>query len=243
MTAPVPSPEIEVRSGSIAIVGWEEGHAGQVESWYEASGLGHVACFVHPEDVAPAVDRAAAKHGRAVRLFDVPTATSFKGRHLLSAANWPAALRKMGITRALVLLSDARRRQNEIERARCADLSLVSAFHPSALMMPDAVIGQNVVLHARSYVGYRAEIHDGVIVNVGAQIDHHSALHDCATVDPGAIVAGNVSIGTRAHIHAGAVIINRIRIGEDAIVGAGTIVIRDVEPGAKVVGNPAHRIN
>jgi serine O-acetyltransferase len=234
---------IKLREDSIAIVGWEEGHAGQVDSWFEASGLGHVACFVHPEDFPPAVDALAALRGRAVKRFDVPTETSFKGAPLLSASDWPSVIVRAGIRRALVLLSDARRRQAEISRARHAGIVLASACHPSALVMPDAELGENVVLHARAYVGYRAEVHDGAIVNVGAQIDHHSALHRCATMDPGAVVAGNVTIGERAHVHAGAIVINRIRIGEDAIVGAGAVVIRDVEAGAKVVGNPARRIN
>jgi sugar O-acyltransferase (sialic acid O-acetyltransferase NeuD family) len=234
--------DLDIRADSLALVDWEEGTAGQVQSWLEASGLGHVACFVHAEDVPPSVDPVAARKGRHASQFDVPSTTHFKGRPLISARDWPAALKALGIQRVIVVPPDLKRRQEEIEAARRAGLTLVNAIHPTALIMPDAIIGESIVMHARAYVGYRAEIRDGVVLNVGVQVDHHSVVDTCATLDPAAVMAGNCYVGPRARLHTGATLKNRIRVGADAIVGAGTVVIRDVEPGWKVVGNPARRI-
>lgn len=234
--------DIEVRPDSLALVDWEEGSAGQVQAWLEAEGLAHVACFVHADDQPPAVDPVAARKGRHASQFDVPTETHFKGRPLVSARDWPAALKSLGIKHAIVMLPDLHRREAEIAAARRAGLTLVNAIHPTALIMPDAILGESIVMHARAYVGYRAEIRDGVILNVGVQVDHHSVIDTCATIDPGAVMAGNCRVGARARVHTGATLKNRIKVGDDAVVGAGTVVIRDVEPGWTVVGNPARRI-
>jgi len=234
--------DLDVRPDSVALVDWEEGTAGQVHSWFEASGLGHIACFVHADDEPPSVDPVAARKGRHASQFDVPTRTHFKGVPLLSARDWPASLNLLGIRRAIVALPDLERREEGIAAARRAGIALVNAIHPTALVMPDAIIGESVILHARAYVGYRAEIRDGALLNVGAQVDHHSVIDTCATLDPAAVTAGNCYVGPRARLHTGAVLKNRVRVGADAIVGAGTVVIRDVEPGWTVVGNPARRI-
>jgi acetyltransferase-like isoleucine patch superfamily enzyme len=231
---------IEVRQNSVAIVDWQEGNGGQIHSWLEAATGQHVACFVHASDETLRIDAEAARRGRATRFFDVPTETHFKGLPLVTATDWPARLLDLGITSALVLLPDKRERLANIALAKRAGIRLISAIHPSALVMPDAVLHENVVLHARSFIGYRAEVHDGVIVNTGSQIDHHNVLEACATVDVGVIFAGNVAVRACAHVHSAVVAIPRITIGEDAIVGAGAVLIKDVPARSLVVGNPGH---
>lgn len=240
MTAP--PRDLDVRPESVALVDWEEGTAGQVDSWFEASGLGHIACFVHADDEPPSVDPLTARIGRPASQFDVPSRAHFKGRPLISARDWPSTLKTLGIHRAIVALPDLKRREEEIAAARRSGIKLVNAIHPTALIMPDAIIGESIVMHARAYVGYRAEIRDGALLNVGVQVDHHSVIDTCATLDPAAVTAGNCYVGPRARLYTGATLKNRIRVGADAIVGAGTVVIRDVEPGWTVVGNPARRI-
>lgn len=236
---PVIPPNISVRDNSIAIVDWQEGGGGQVHAWIEHGGAYHVACFVHVEDTPPMIDPTVARKGRHAKRFDVPTTTSFKEVPLLSAADWPDALWRIGIRKALVMLPERRQRLHHIGLALARGLELINAIHPSALILEDAILHRNIVLHARAVIGYRAELHDGTIVNIGTQLDHHNVVGPCATIDPGVVTAGNVTIGTCAQIHTGAIVKNRIRIGEDAVVGAGAVVIRDVEPATTVVGVPA----
>ena len=241
MTDPDEWPPFEPRPDSIAIVDWEEGGAGQVHSWIHETGL-HVACFVNAADDAPEVDIEAARKAREAKVFDYPTRVSFKGLPLLSAREWPQMLLDHGIKRALVMPSDRPWRLANIRAAEAAGIELVSAIHPSVTVMPDAILHQNLILHARSYVGYRAELYPGVVLNTGAQIDHHNVLYECVRIDPGVVTAGNVTIERFAVIHTGAKIINKMRIGENATVGAGAVIIRDVPPNTTVVGVPGRVI-
>ena len=69
--------QMEIRANSVGIVGWEEGGAGQIDSWLEQAGY-RVACFVHPEDQEPNVDVEAAQSTRESKLFSYPKHDSFK---------------------------------------------------------------------------------------------------------------------------------------------------------------------
>lgn len=50
-------------------------------------------------------------------------------------------------------------------------------------------------------------------------------------------------MGARARIGSGAIILPYVNIGHDAQVGAGSVVTYHVEPGGKVFGNPAKRMD
>jgi len=221
----------------IAFVGWEDGTAGQVDSWIASCGY-EVACFVHPEDEPPRIDAVAARN-RPAKIFDFPADGSFKGRPLLCARDWPKAIRERGIVCAIVTLADKERRVEEIRVAQRSEIALANAIHPSCIVLPEAVLGCNLIAHARATIGYRTEIGDGVILGIGTQLDHHNVVREGVTIDPGVITAGNVLIEAFAQLHTAAAIINRITIGHHAIVAAGAVVTKDVPPRTMIAGVPA----
>ncbi len=232
--------KIKVQHNSVAIIGWHEGTAGQIHSWLEKLGTYHIACFVNPMDTPVIVDPANIQ--RDVSQFSYPNAESFKDKALINSFNWIETLKAMKINRVLITLENAQQRFQYINQARDAGMELINAIHPTALIMEDAILYENVILHARVYVGYRAEVFSGVIVNTGTQLDHHNVIQECATIDPGVVCAGNVTIARFAKVHTGATIKNRIRIGENSIIGAGTVVIKDVPENKMVVGVPGRII-
>jgi sugar O-acyltransferase (sialic acid O-acetyltransferase NeuD family) len=223
----------------LAIVGWEEGHAGQIHGWIEAATGMSVAAFVHDDDVPPKLDRESVLQGRAARRFDFPQNGQFKGIPLICARDWPARLRAAGIAHVLVTHGDEQRRFSAIAVARAAGLVLINAVHPSVTILPDAIVADNVIAHARALIGYRAEVESGVIMNTGAQVDHHTVLRTCCTLDPGTILAGGVLVERFAHVGPGAVLTKRVRIGSGAVVAAGAVVTNDVPAGTRVLGVPA----
>lgn len=50
-------------------------------------------------------------------------------------------------------------------------------------------------------------------------------------------------IGNNVMITCGAKVLGSITVGDNAVIGANAVVIRDVEPGAKMGGVPARRLN
>jgi len=230
------------RKNAVAIVGYFDGSAGQVESWFEkATGL-KIACFVVDTDTFTEVNVVEENRKRVCKTTEFPQKGLFKGRPLIASSNWAGKLTSMGIRKVLCLESVNQRRRAHIELARENDLQLVSAIHPSALILAGARIGEGVWINAGAIIGYKAEIGSGAIINTGAQIDHHNVLEECCQVDPGVVTAGNVVLRECCHIHTGATLINRVEIGANSIVGAGTVVLKNVPANSTAVGVPAEVI-
>lgn len=229
-------------SNSVAIIGFHDGSAGQVESWFEkVSGL-TIACFVIDSDGHPSVDIEAENKKRICKTTDFPNNGTFKGRPLIASPDWIEVVLHMGVRNVISLEPNNQQRRRQITQILGSDLKLVSAIHPSATILPNARIAAGVWINAGVIIGYKAEVESGVIVNTGTQVDHHNVLQECCQVDPGVVTAGNVVLGQCCHIHTGAVLINRVRIGANTIVGAGAVVLEDIPPNCTAVGIPAREI-
>ncbi|SVE46246.1 uncharacterized protein METZ01_LOCUS499100, partial [marine metagenome] len=198
---------IKVQDNSVAIIGWEEGHAGRIETWLEKVHNYHIACFINPSDTPFNIDLSKIK--RDVSQFSYPTENEFKNKPILNTSQWADSLKKIGINKALVTIDDPKKRYEEICYAKENNLELINAIHPTAYLMADVLIKENVIIHEHSHIGYRTELNDGVIVD-GACLGHHNVIKDCSQLVTGAILGGNVSIGRFTTVYLGAIIKNRI---------------------------------
>ncbi|MFZ2492704.1 MAG: acetyltransferase [Thermoanaerobaculia bacterium] len=115
----------------------------------------------------------------------------------------------------------------------------IAVHHPSAIVSPEAVLGEGVQLLPGCIVNWGSRLGRNVIVNTGAIVEHDCRIGDHVHVSSGAVLAGAVTVGALAHIGAGATVRQGIVIGERAIVGAGSVVVKNVAPGAVVAGVPA----
>jgi sugar O-acyltransferase (sialic acid O-acetyltransferase NeuD family) len=237
-----PADLIQVRPNSVAILGFHDGSAGQIECWFEKTTGLHIACFVHESAEPFQVNVAAENKRRTSQRTSFPQDGLFKGRPFLVELDWISTLKRAGIRRVLPLTPDNRTRLRQIEQACAHGLELVSGIHPTVTVLSDAIIEPGVWINAGSIIGYKAEIQAGVLINTGVKVDHHNVLETCCQVDPGAVLAGNVTLRRCCQVHTGATIINRIEIGEDAIIGAGAVVIRNIPPRSVAVGVPARVI-
>lgn len=111
--------------------------------------------------------------------------------------------------------------------------------HPSAVIAPDAVIGEGTLLGALAVVQPAVRIAAHVIINTSAVVEHDAEIGAFAHLAPRAVLLGGAAIDEGAFVGAGAVVLPGRRIGVGAVVGAGAVVSRDVPPGATVRGVPA----
>ena len=233
---------IKVNPQSVAIVGWEEGGAGQISAWLESSSDYKISCFVNPVSNIKSINVDKENAKRDSRLFEYPLKKTFKNKPLITSENWIDILKDIGIKKVLVTTSDNIERNNLITEARISGLELINAIHPTATIMDDAILHDNIMIHARAFIGYRSEIHSGSLINNNSFLDHHNVVYSSAQLAPGVVTAGNVTIGKCSYIWTGAVIINMVRIGEQSIIGAGSVVLKDVPPFKTMVGVPGEII-
>ena len=152
-------------------------------------------------------------------------------------------LLKSGIRKVLPLVPDNQSRLNILRACAEYEFDLVSAIHPSVVIMDQARIEPGVWINVGAMIGYKAEIRSGVLINSRAIVEHHTILESCCQLDPAVVTAGNVVIGQCAHIHMGALIANRKKVGANAIVGAGAVVLSDVPDNLMVAGIPAREVS
>ena len=230
---------ITVKSNSVAVLGFHDGSAGQIETWFEEVTGYHIACFVYDVAGKFEVDVETENQKRISQRTEFPTHDTFKGRPFIVSQDWIEILKELGIQKVLPITPNNNDRLKLIETCRKHGFELVSAIHPTVTVLPEAVIEPGVWINAGSIIGYKAEIEAGVLINTGVQIDHHNVLKSCCQVDPGVVTAGNVTLWECCHVHTGATIINRIEIGTNAVIGAGAVVIDNVPPKCTAVGVPA----
>jgi serine O-acetyltransferase len=231
--------KIQVRKNSVAVLGFHEGLAGQTSEWFEKATGYHIACYVHEAAKPLIVDVAAENKKRVNRSFEYPKKESYRGKPLITSLSWEKEIEELGINKILPLTPDNLVRKKQIEKCKAKKFSLVSAIHPSVLILKKAEIAEGVWINAGAIIGFKTEISEGVLLNTGVSIDHHNVLKSCSQADPGVVTAGNVTFWECAHVHTGATVINRIQIGRNSVVGAGSVVVGDIPSDSLAYGVPA----
>ncbi len=164
------------------------------------------------------------------------------GLPVLGGAGEIAALRKKGVSGAVVGFGDNARREQLTGFALAAGYELVTVRHPSAVVARSAAVGAGSILHAGCVIGVEAALGRCVIVNTLASVDHDCEVGDFAQIAPGAHLAGRVKLGRRAFVGVGASIRQGTVVNADATVGVGAAVVAPVPAGAVVGGVPARRL-
>jgi hypothetical protein len=133
---------------SVAIIGFYDGSAGQIETWFEeATGL-KIACFVIDTDDFTEVHIEEENSRRVCKTTEFPQNGLFKGRPLIVSSNWVEIVYKMGINKVISLDPANQRRKEHIELVRKNGMQLVSAIHPSAFILPNAKVAEGVWINA-----------------------------------------------------------------------------------------------
>jgi sugar O-acyltransferase (sialic acid O-acetyltransferase NeuD family) len=131
---------------------------------------------------------------------------------------------------------------NNTVRKRIAEeynLKFATFIHPSAVVSPNATIGEGSVVMPLCVINSNTQIGEHCIINTAAIVEHDNTIGDFSHISPNATLCGTVNIGDMCHIGAAATVINNTNICSDCIIGAGAVVTKDINKSGTYVGVPA----
>jgi len=217
-----------------AVVGWDEGGAGQISGWIQND----IEIYIHPYDEKPKIDYKQV-YNRPVKKFDFPKDNIYLGKKFVSTSNWINLLKEAGIEDIAITLTDKEQRVEIINQAIKSNINILKIVHPSSFIHGGVELSPGVIIEPQVNVGYRSQLKEGVWIHTNSSIDHHSLLEKGCTIDPGVTMAGNCHIGEFSQIHTGSILKNRVKVGKNSIVGAGSVVIKDIPDNCIAWGSPA----
>jgi sugar O-acyltransferase (sialic acid O-acetyltransferase NeuD family) len=153
----------------------------------------------------------------------------------ISSAARYSALFLIGIA----ALRNRHARQRVFESLGFSRDRFASVIHPSASVSRYTKIGWGSAILHNAVITPDVIIGDHVIVEYGAMIGHDAFIEDFVTIGPGAIVSGSVRLCQGAFLGAASAIRDGLTVNEGALVGMGAVVVKDVGLHSRVVGNPA----
>ena len=216
-----------------AIIGWEEGLAGQVSSWLNYN----ISYFIYPFQKFPKPNLKKIKL-KPSRSFEYPKNEKYLNKKFICSKEWINFLKKKKINNIFILVSDRYLRLRLINEAKKNNLNILNAIHKTAVVSKFVKIGNGVIIEPLTFIGYKTELEDGCLIQERASIDHGSVIKKGSTINPGAIITGNCSIGSNTIIHTGAKLMNNTKIGNNCVVGAGSLVLKSIPSNTVSWGSP-----
>ena len=141
--------------------------------------------------------------------------------------------------RFVVAIGEPKFRLEAFERMVRAGYAGGVLVHSTAIVSPDAEIGEGTAVCQGVHVGSQAKVGKNCYLSVNAIVGHDAVVGDHTRLGVNAFVGGHAVIGENAFIGAGALLKDRIHVGSTSIVAMGAAVFDDVPDCATVIGNPA----
>jgi len=148
-------------------------------------------------------------------------------------------------TRCVIRVADPRAAFARAVRWFHPEAGIEPGLHPTAVIAPDARLGDRVHIGPQAVIGEGVQIGSGTRIGAGCYIGRESSLGEGCTLHPNVTIYHQVRIGNRVTIHSGAVIgadgfgfvlvgdryekfpqIGRVEIGDDVEIGANCTIDR-----------------
>ena len=112
-----------------------------------------------------------------------------------------------------------------IERYQGRGAQFPAIVHPSAIVSPNATLGQGVQVLPGAIINSHAVIDRGVVINSGATIEHDAQVGEGCHVAPRAVLLGGAKVGSCAYIGSGAVVVQNASVEGASFIKALSIRI------------------
>ncbi|MBI5960526.1 MAG: acetyltransferase [Chloroflexi bacterium] len=118
-------------------------------------------------------------------------------------------------------------------------VSWANAIHHQSIIAPSVRLGVGLIIAAGAILTPDSVIGDHVIINTAATVDHDCQIGAFCHIAPGSHLGGGVQVGEGTLIGIGATVLPYCKIGCNVTVGGGAVVVNDIPDGMTVKGIPA----
>jgi len=141
-----------------------------------------------------------------------------------------------------IAIGNNQRRKTWYDRLTSNKLRLINVVDRSAIISPEAKIGNGCFFGKMAVVNSKAIIGNNCIVNTMSLVEHGCVVQDHANISTNAVINGDVWIGEGTFVGTCSVTIGQKKMGNWSTVGAGSVVISNVGDNVTIAGVPARVI-
>lgn len=133
-------------------------------------------------------------------------------------------------------------RKKKLEGLHIEDKKFATFVHPKASVSRHSRLGRGVMVMPNAVISPNVTVGNHTHIYANSLVGHDTTIGNFCFIANSASVGSRVIIDEGVHIGSNSSILESVHMGVWSMVGLGAVVIKDVEPYAKVVGNPAKPI-
>lgn len=111
--------------------------------------------------------------------------------------------------------------------------------HPSAVVSPNAELGEGTLVLPLSVVSSTARVGRAAVIGAGAVVEGGASVGDAAYIGSNATVCRGVAVAERVHVGEGANVGSGVTVGADSRLGSSAVLTWDAAEGSNLVAPSA----
>ena len=119
---------------------------------------------------------------------------------------------------------------------------LYTYIHPTAIVHPNAKIGEGVIISIFCHISNDSIIGDLSVIQGYCTVGHDVKIGYNCSLQCYSFLGGFAELEDNVMVHTRATILPNIKVGENAQIGAGSICIKKVKANTSVFGIPAKKL-
>lgn len=138
----------------------------------------------------------------------------------------------------LMAIGNPNDKQTEANKILRSNASFLSLIHPTAVVVPNAKLGQGVIICPYVVVSSNTYIGDFVALNLHTTIGHDAEIGKFSTLSPKVSIGGFSKVGDSCFLGSNSSVSPGVKIANNSKVSANSFVAKNVSENSLVVGVP-----